>query len=62
MPSKRSPISIRPTPQQMQWLRAEADSRGLAVNALVVMAIERARRASLAATARETAKARREAE
>jgi|688.fasta_scaffold103333_3 hypothetical protein len=46
----------------MLWLRAEASSRGLAVNALVVMAIERARRASLAATARETAKARREAE
>jgi hypothetical protein len=62
MPSKRSPISIRPTDQQMLWLRAEADSRGLAINALVVMAIERARRASLAATARETAKARREAE
>jgi hypothetical protein len=62
MPSKRHPISIRPTDQQMLWLRAEADSRGLAINALVVMAIERARRASLAATARETAKARREAE
>ena len=46
----------------MLWLRAEADSRGLAVNALVVMAIERARLASLAAAARETAKARREAE
>ena len=46
----------------MLWLRSEADSRGLAVNALVVLAIERARRASLAAKARETAKARREAE
>jgi hypothetical protein len=62
MPSKRNPISIRPTPQQMIWLRVEADRRGLAVNALVIMAIERAMRASLAATARETAKARREAE
>jgi len=62
MPSKRNPISIRPTPQQMIWLRLEADRRGLAVNALVIMAIERAMRASLAATARETAKARREAE
>ena len=62
MPSKRNPISIRPTEQQMLWLRSEADSRGLALNALVVMAIERARRASLAATARETARARREAE
>jgi len=46
----------------MLWLRVEADRRGLAVNALVIMAIERAMRASLAATARETAKARREAE
>ena len=62
MPSKRNPISIRPTEQQMLWLRTEADSRGLALNALVIMAIERARRASVAATARETAKARREAE
>jgi hypothetical protein len=62
MPSKRNPISIRPTPKQMLWLRVEADRRGLAVNALVIMAIERAMRASLAATARETAKARREAE
>jgi hypothetical protein len=62
MPSKRNPISIRPTPKQMLWLRLEADRRGLAVNALVIMAIERAMRASLAATARETAKARREAE
>jgi len=62
MPSKRNPISIRPTPKQMLWLRVEADRRGLAVNALVIMAIERAMRASLAARARETAKARREAE
>ena len=62
MPSKRNPISIRPTPQQMLWLRSEADRRGLAVNALVIMAIERAMRTSLAATAREIAKARREAE
>ena len=46
----------------MLWLRSEANSRGLALNALVVMAIERARRASLAAKTRETAKARREAE
>ena len=46
----------------MLWLRTEANSRGLAVNALVIMAIERARRASLAAKARETANARREAE
>jgi hypothetical protein len=46
----------------MLWLRDEADSRGLAVNALVVMAIERARRASVVAKARESAKSRREAE
>ena len=46
----------------MLWLRSEADSRGLAVNALVVLAIEKARRASVAAMARETAKLRREAE
>jgi len=43
----------------MLWLRSEADSRGLALNALVIMAIERAMRT---ATARKNAKARREAE
>jgi hypothetical protein len=46
----------------MLWLRTEAENRGLAVNAVVVMAIEKARRASVAAMARETAKLRREAE
>jgi hypothetical protein len=38
----RHPISVRPTPQQLDWLKAERRRRGLAINALVVLALEQA--------------------
>jgi hypothetical protein len=50
----RHPISIRPTLAQRRWLEAERDRRGLALNALVVLALEAAMRAEQqAAGARE---------
>jgi hypothetical protein len=42
IPTHRHPISVRPTAAQLAWLRAERERRGLAINALVVMAIEAA--------------------
>jgi hypothetical protein len=39
---QRHPISVRPTAEQMAWLKAERQRRGLAINALVVMALEKA--------------------
>ena len=50
IPTHRHPICIRPTAAQLAWLRAERERRGLAINALVVMAIEAA---MAAATTRE---------
>jgi hypothetical protein len=46
---QRQPISIRPTAAQMAWLQAERRRRGLAINALVVMALEAAMAADAAA-------------
>ncbi len=52
IPTHRHPIHCRPTAAQLAWLRAERERRGLAINALVVMAIEAA---MAAATTREAA-------
>lgn len=41
-PMNRHPISIRPTAAQMAWLKAQRQARGLAINALVLLALERA--------------------
>jgi hypothetical protein len=38
----RHPISIRPTPAQRAWLEAQRSARGLALNAIVILALERA--------------------
>jgi hypothetical protein len=38
----RHPISVRPTAEQLDWLKAERRRRGLAINALVVLALEQA--------------------
>lgn len=38
----RHPISIRPTAAQLDWLRAQRQRRGLALNALVILALEQA--------------------
>ena len=38
----RYPISIRPTALQLAWLKAERERRGIALNALVLMALEQA--------------------
>jgi hypothetical protein len=38
----RHPISVRPTAKQLDWLKAERRRRGLAINALVVLALEQA--------------------
>jgi hypothetical protein len=46
---QRQPISIRPTAAQMVWLQAERRRRGLAINALVVLALEAAMAADAAA-------------
>ena len=36
------PICIRPTAAQLAWLKAERTRRGLAINALVLLALEKA--------------------
>jgi hypothetical protein len=38
----RHPISVRPTAEQLDWLKAQRRRRGLAINALVVLALEQA--------------------
>jgi hypothetical protein len=38
----RHPISVRPTAEQLDWLKAERKRRGLTINALVVLALEQA--------------------
>jgi len=38
----RHPISIRPTALQLLWLKSERERRGIALNALVLMALEAA--------------------
>ena len=38
----RHPISVRPTASQLAWLKAERDRRGIALNAIVLMALEQA--------------------
>jgi hypothetical protein len=39
-PPSRHPISIRPTAAQLAWLRQQRTARGLAINALIILAIE----------------------
>jgi hypothetical protein len=39
---QRHPISIRPTQDQRQWMEAQRERRGLALNAIVLLAIEQA--------------------
>ena len=38
----RHPISVRPTALQLAWLKAERERRGIALNAIVLMALEEA--------------------
>lgn len=38
----RHPISVRPTAKQLDWLKAQRQRRGLALNALVILALEQA--------------------
>lgn len=38
----RHPISVRPTAAQLDWLKSQRTSRGLTINALVVLALEQA--------------------
>ena len=38
----RHPISVRPTAPQLAWLKAERERRGIALNAIVLMALEEA--------------------
>lgn len=38
----RHPISVRPTAAQLAWLKAQRTQRGLALNALVILALEQA--------------------
>lgn len=38
----RHPISIRPTALQLLWLKAERERRGIALNAIVLLALEAA--------------------
>ena len=38
----RHPISIRPTAAQLLWLKTQRSRRGLAINALVLLALEQA--------------------
>jgi hypothetical protein len=40
--TERYPISVRPTAKQMGWLKEQRQRRGLAINALVVLALEKA--------------------
>ena len=39
---QRHPISIRPTQDQRLWMEAQRDRRGLALNAVVLLALEQA--------------------
>ena len=39
---QRHPISIRPTQSQRLWMEAQRDRRGLALNAVVLLALEQA--------------------
>ena len=41
-PVNRHPISVRPTAAQLDWLKSQRTSRGLTINALVVLALEQA--------------------
>ena len=43
---QRHPISVRPTAAQLAWLRAQREKRGLALNALVILALEEAMQAA----------------
>lgn len=43
----RHPISIRPTAAQLVWLKEQRSRRGLAINALVLLALEQAMAADL---------------
>ena len=38
----RHPISVRPTAAQLAWLKAQRTQRGIALNALVILALEQA--------------------
>ena len=40
--AERQAISCRPTAAQLAWLKAERERRGLAINALVLLALEQA--------------------
>jgi hypothetical protein len=42
MTMHRHPISVRPTAPQLAWLKAERERRGIALNAIVLMALEEA--------------------
>lgn len=44
----RHPISIRPTAAQLLWLKEQRSRRGLALNALVILALEQAMAADIA--------------
>lgn len=44
----RHPISIRPTAAQLLWLKEQRSRRGLALNALVILALEQAMAADVA--------------
>lgn len=50
---QRYPISVRPTAAQLAWLKAQRAARGLALNALVILALEQAMAADSAAQAAE---------
>lgn len=52
---ERNPISIRPTAEQLQWLREQRRRRGLAINALVLLALEQAMQAEPLPTAQQQA-------
>ena len=50
---QRHPISIRPTQDQRQWMEAQRARRGLALNAVVLLALEQAMAADPVAQASE---------
>jgi hypothetical protein len=39
---QRNPLNIRPTPAQRLWLETQRTRRGLALNAVVLLALEQA--------------------
>ena len=41
-PVQRHPLNIRPTSAQRSWLEAQRSRRGLALNAVVLLALEQA--------------------